>query len=111
MDVFSPYLRERVMAFLEIDRRIFTTTDWEIMQRAHNRASILLDRCPRTDPRCNELARTIIAMFESGIRDEDELAAMAANRELNFLGARGHFQKPFPIGKIKQGMPESFTEH
>jgi hypothetical protein len=99
------------VAFLDRDRRIFTTTDWEIMQRAHNKASLLLDRCPKTDARCNQLARIIMAMFESGIRDEHDLAAMAANRELNFLAARGHFQKPFPFGNIGTATGEPLTEH
>lgn len=80
----------------DLDRRIFTTTDWDVMQRAHDRASLLLGRSPKTDARCNELARTIVAMYESGIHSEDELATIAANRELNELAARGHFQKPFP---------------
>jgi len=83
------------MVPLDLDRRIFTNTDWEVMQRAHDKASLLLGRSPKTDLRCNELARTIIAMYESGIHDEDELATIAANRELNVLAARGHFQKPF----------------
>lgn len=99
------------MAFLDRDRRIFTTTDWEIMQRAHNKASLLLDRCPKTDVRCNELARVIMAMFESGVRDEDELAAMAANRELYFLEGRGHFQKPFPLKSARTSPRESPTQH
>jgi hypothetical protein len=99
------------MAFLDRDRRIFTTTDWEIMQGAHNKASLLLDRCPKTDARCNQLARVIMAMFESGVRDEDDLAAMAANRELNFLAVRGHFQKPFPFRNTETSMPQSLTEH
>ena len=99
------------MAFLDRDRRIFTTTDWEIMQRAHNKASLLLDRCPKTDARCNELARVIMTMFESGIRDEDDLAAMAANRELNFLAVRGFFHKPFPFGNTETSLSEPRTEH
>jgi hypothetical protein len=98
------------MSFLDRDRRIFTTTDWEIMQRAHNKASLLLDRCPKTDLRCNELARIIMVMFESGIRDEDDLAAMAANRELNFLAVRGHFQKPFPFGNTGRVARPPLTE-
>ncbi|MBZ9654595.1 hypothetical protein [Phyllobacterium lublinensis] len=99
------------MAFSARDRRIFATTDWEIMQRAHNQASRLLDRCPKTHERCNDLARIIMAIFESGIRDEDELAAMAANRELNFLAGRGHFQKPFPVRNLPKAANETRTEH
>ncbi|ATU90463.1 hypothetical protein [Phyllobacterium zundukense] len=99
------------MAFSDRDRRIFATTDWEIMQRAHNRASQLLDRCPKTHERCNDLARIIMAIFESGIRDEDELAVMAANRELNFLAGRGHFQKPFPFRDARISLSEPRTEH
>lgn len=98
------------MTFADRDRRIFATTDWEIMQRAHNRASQLLDRCPRTHERCNDLARVIMAIYESGVRDEDELAAMAANRELNFMASRGHFQKPFPF-KNAASIYYSATEH
>jgi hypothetical protein len=81
------------------------------MQRAHNRASQLLDRCPRTHERCNDLARIIMAIFESGVRDEDELAAMAANRELNYMAGRGIFQKPFPFKKPAHAAQESLTEH
>ncbi len=99
------------MTFTDRDRRIFATTDWEIMQRAHNRASQLLDRCPRTHERCNDLARVIMAIYESGVRDEDELAAMAANRELNFMAGRGHFQKPFPFKNVAASTYHSVTEH
>ncbi|MEJ1119673.1 hypothetical protein V9K92_14455 [Phyllobacterium sp. CCNWLW109] len=84
-----------MMALLDRDRRIFATSDWEVMQRAHDKASQMLDRCPKTHSRCNELARTVMALFDSGIRDVDELAAMAANRELGHLAVTGYFQKPF----------------
>lgn len=98
------------MALLDRDRRIFATSDWDIMQRAHDRASQMLDRCPKTHERCNDLARTIMALFDSGIRDEDELAAMAANRELSFLASKGYFQKPFAF-KSHIAARESRTEH
>ncbi len=83
------------MALLDKHRRIFATSDWEIMQRAHDKASQMLDRCPKTHPRCNELARTVMALYESGVHDADELAPMAANRELGHMAIGGHFQKPF----------------
>jgi hypothetical protein len=90
------------MALLDRDRRIFATSDWEIMQQAHDKASRMLDRCPKTHPRCNELARVVMALFDSGVRDAEELAAMAANRELGHLAVRGYFQKPF-VFKPSQG--------
>lgn len=85
------------MPFSSRDQRIHSTTDWDIMQQAHDRASKMLDRCPKTHARCNQLARIVIAIYESGVRDVDELAVMAANRELNVLAESGHFQKPFRL--------------
>lgn len=99
------------MALLDRDQRIFATSDWETMQRAHDKASQMLDRCPKTHERCNELARTIMALFDSGIHDVDVLAAMAANRELNVLASRGHFQKPFSFSSIPESAFTSRTEH
>jgi hypothetical protein len=52
-----------------------------------------------------------MAIYESGVRDEDELAAMAANRELNFMAGRGHFQKPFPFKNAAASTHQSMTEH
>jgi hypothetical protein len=102
---------ERDMALLDRDRRIFATSDWEIMQRAHDKASQMLDRCPKTHERCNDLARTIMALFDSGIRDADELAAMAANRELSHMAAKGYHQKPFPFGNLGESKISSATRH
>lgn len=65
------------------------------MQKAHDQASKMLDRCPKTHARCNHLAKIVIAIYESGVRDIDELAVMAANRELNVLAEHGHFRQPF----------------
>jgi hypothetical protein len=65
------------------------------MQHAHDRASKMLDRCPKTHVRCNQLAKIVIAIYESGVHDIDELAVMAANRELNVLAEKGLFQQPF----------------
>lgn len=90
------------MALLDQDRRIFATSDWETLQRAHDKASRMLDRCPKTHERCNELARTVMALFDSGVRGEDELAALAANRELGHLGAQGHFQQPFSMSQAQR---------
>jgi hypothetical protein len=85
------------MPFSSRDQRIHSTTDWEIMQQAHNQASRMLDRCPKTHARCNHLARIVIAIYQSGVRDIDELAVMAANRELNVLAEKGYFQQPFRV--------------
>lgn len=102
------------MALLDRDRRIFATSDWGIMQRAHEKASQMLDRCPKTHARCNDLARTVMALFDSGVRDEDELAAMAANRELGHLSVRGYFQKPFAFKPSRSSLEterEARTQH
>ena len=85
------------MALLDRDRRIFATSDWDIMQQAHDKASRMLDRCPKTHPRCNQLARTVMALFDSGVDDTGELAGMAANRELGHLAVQGYFHKPFAL--------------
>ncbi|EJM99396.1 hypothetical protein PMI41_04301 [Phyllobacterium sp. YR531] len=92
------------MALLDRDRRIFATSDWEVMQRAHNKASLMLDRCPKTHPRCNALARTVMALFDSGVHNADELAALAANRELGHLAIQGYFHKPFAF---KPSLPKN----
>jgi hypothetical protein len=56
------------MPFSSRDQRIHSTTDWDIMQQAHDRASKMLDRCPKTHARCNQLARIVIFKSRSASR-------------------------------------------
>ncbi|ATU91662.1 hypothetical protein B5P45_06030 [Phyllobacterium zundukense] len=53
------------------------------MEHAYAQASALLKRSPKTDPRANRLARTVMMFFNRGMRDPDLIAAVAANREIS----------------------------
>lgn len=62
-------------------RYIYSNNDWEIMQRAHAKASELLGRCPHTHEHANRLARIVMKLFDRGLRDAEVLAWVAANQE------------------------------
>jgi hypothetical protein len=51
------------------------------MQRAHAKASELLGRCPSTHENANRLARTVMKLFDKGVRDAEVLAWIATNQE------------------------------
>jgi hypothetical protein len=59
----------------------YSSQDWDVMQRAHAKASELLGRCPYTDENANRLARTVMKLFDQGVRDAEVLAWIAANQE------------------------------
>ncbi len=59
----------------------YSSQDWDIMQRAHEKASELLGRSPSTHEYANRLARTVMKLFDRGLRDPEVLAWVAANHE------------------------------
>lgn len=68
----------------------FTPHEWNIMDRAHETASNILGRDRRLHPAASRLARIVMTLFAQGLRDPDEIAALAADRELgNELTAGG----------------------
>jgi hypothetical protein len=68
--------------FTVIDNHSYSSEDWNSMQRAHNTVSALLQRCPKEHEDAERLARTVMKLFNQGIRDEDVLVAKAAEQEL-----------------------------
>ncbi len=64
--------------------KFHSSADWIVMQRAHAKASALLSRCPYSDIRANQIARTVMRLFDDGLRDEDMIAAKTVN--LQYVG-------------------------
>ncbi|ATU94985.1 hypothetical protein [Phyllobacterium zundukense] len=64
-----------------VNQLTYSSQDWDIMQRAHTKASELLGRCPSTHENANRLARTVMNLFNRGLRDAEVLAWIAANQE------------------------------
>jgi hypothetical protein len=64
-----------------ISKNSYSTQDWNLMQRAHARASEMLQRCAFTDENANRLARTVMKLFDQGLRDEEVIASRAAEQE------------------------------
>lgn len=63
-------------------RKLFySSEDWNLMQRAHMKASSRLKRCPRSHQDANRLARRVMTLFDEGLRDEDAIASAAAFQE------------------------------
>ncbi|HTF67508.1 MAG TPA: hypothetical protein VK638_32995 [Edaphobacter sp.] len=53
-------------------------TDWRIMKLAFSHASLLLGRSLRGHPDADVLARTVMSMFDRGIRDPLVIVTMTA---------------------------------
>lgn len=64
----------------------YSTEDWDLMQRAHTTASEMLHRCPKTHENADRLARTVMRLFDQGVRDENIIASRAVNEETVLLG-------------------------
>jgi hypothetical protein len=60
----------------------FTPHEWDIMDRAHEIASAILGRDRRLHPDASRLARIVMTLFAQGLRVPEEIAALAADREL-----------------------------
>jgi hypothetical protein len=56
---------------------------WDTMQAAHNKASDMLGRCPKTHEHSERLAREIIRIYEAGERDPIMIALMATEIEID----------------------------
>jgi hypothetical protein len=56
--------------------------DWEMLQIAHNEASNILGRDPRTHSDADRLAREIICLYESGGRGPIAMALKAVETEI-----------------------------
>ncbi|MEP7455021.1 hypothetical protein [Phyllobacterium sp. SB3] len=78
----------------------FTPHEWNIMDRAHETASNILGRDRRLHPNASRLARIVMTLFAQGLRDPDEIATLAADRELG---------NELTAGGISQGL-EGLTE-
>jgi hypothetical protein len=72
--------------FTVINNHIYSSEDWNLMQRAHNAVSLLLQRSPKEHENAERLARTVMNFFDQGIRDEEALIAKAAEHELMVSG-------------------------
>lgn len=55
---------------------------WDILQTAHNEASSILGRDPRTHDYAERLAREIMRLYESGGRDPIKMALKAVDTEI-----------------------------
>ena len=64
-----------------VNQLTYSSHDWDVMQCAHAKASELLGRCPSTHENANRLARTVMKLFDRGLRDAEVLAWIAANEE------------------------------
>ena len=64
----------------------YSVEDWNLMQRAHSAVSSLLQRSPCEHENAERLARTVVKLFDHGLRDEDILVAKAAEQEFMVSG-------------------------
>lgn len=70
----------------QTDQNNYSPEEWDLMQRAHDKASEMLHRCPKTHENADRLARTVMKLFGQGLRDEDVIASKAASQETVLLG-------------------------
>jgi hypothetical protein len=77
------------------DQNNYSPDEWDLMQRAHDRASEMLHRGPKTHENADRLARTVMKLFGQGLRDEDILASKATNHEVGC-----HFVAPRFVGIV-----------
>ncbi len=69
-----------------ISQHTYTTEQWNLMQRAHVKASEMLGRCSHTHEHANRLARTVMRLFDQGLRDDVIIAVMAVEQEMTKTG-------------------------
>ncbi|PSH65334.1 hypothetical protein [Phyllobacterium sophorae] len=65
-----------------ISQHTYTTEQWDLMQRAHVKASEMLGRCSHSHEHANRLARTVMKLFDQGLRDDLIIAARAVEQEV-----------------------------
>ncbi|MEK1888210.1 MAG: hypothetical protein AAAB35_11690 [Phyllobacterium sp.] len=66
---------------IETDPHLILPDDWVVLQTAHDSASRILGRSPKTHPYADRLARQIFRLFDLGHRDPAIIAAIAAQTE------------------------------
>ncbi|MBZ3695457.1 MULTISPECIES: hypothetical protein [Phyllobacterium] len=72
-------MRTRYQNFVQ-----YSADDWRVMQSAHDLASNVLGRSPKTDIHAQRLGRTVIALFGLKLRNVEEIADRAARSERRF---------------------------
>jgi hypothetical protein len=92
-NALPPNMGENAMAIPGFDH-IYSKDDWRILETAHRRACVLLDRDPKLHPFAARVARSVMIFFDRGERDFGRLAAMAAKCEFNVMNRMGKPEKP-----------------
>ncbi|UXN66256.1 hypothetical protein N8E89_24065 (plasmid) [Phyllobacterium sp. A18/5-2] len=69
-----------------ISHHTYTTEEWDLMQRAHVKASEMLGRCSHTHEHANRLARIVMKLFDQGLRDDLIIAIKAVQQEMTADG-------------------------
>ncbi|MEK1888994.1 MAG: hypothetical protein AAAB35_15795 [Phyllobacterium sp.] len=59
----------------------YSSEDWNLMQRAHFKASKQLQRCPKSHADADRLARRVMTLFDEGLRDEAAIVSAAVFQE------------------------------
>lgn len=63
-------------------RKLFySSEDWNLMQRAHLKASQQLQLCPKSHEDADRLARRVMTLFDEGLRDEAAIVSAAVFQE------------------------------
>ncbi|MDM7851742.1 hypothetical protein [Pseudochrobactrum kiredjianiae] len=60
---------------------IYKPEQLNTLQAAYNETCEILGHCPTTDENKNQLARTVIRIYESGIQDPHEIANLIVQIE------------------------------
>jgi hypothetical protein len=82
--VLSPEKRDKSMRSNDHLYEQYTDDDWRAMQTAHDRASQILGRSPKTDIHSDRLGRTVIALFNLKIRSIEQIVERAVQSERSF---------------------------
>ena len=64
-----------------VNKYVYSPEDWNFMQRAHACASLKLGRDPVTHENADRLARTVMNLFNKGLRDEEAIVLRASEEE------------------------------
>ncbi|MDR6635909.1 cation transport regulator ChaC [Phyllobacterium sp. 1468] len=67
--------------FTKIKNLAYSPEDWDTMQTAHLMASAMLGRDPTSHENAERLARTVMKLFDHGMRDAKEIAMEAVDQE------------------------------
>jgi len=64
-----------------VNLHCYSTEDWRLMQRALAKAFEVLQRCPKSHANADRLARTVMKLFDQGLRDEEAIVSKAVKQE------------------------------